>query len=606
MLEDFDDRIDFLKSLSATARGNESADLVIRNSSLVNVYSGEILEESDVAIKGSRIALVGSAGHTVGENTEIIDAEGEYLAPGFLDGHVHIDDSMGTVREFAKVVLPRGTTGVFMDPHEIANVLGLDGVKLMVEESKNIPLRVFTSIPSCVPATNPNFETSGGIIGVEEVKEALQWEETVALGEVMDYPSVIRGEGEILSMIRETQKAGKVVEGHAPAVSGRELNAYISAGITSCHESTEEEEALEKLRLGMYPMIREGFASIKNLQDLIGIVTDRELDSNRICLVTDDRHPEDLVEDGHMDDVVSTAIREGVDPIEAIQMGTINPAKHFQLDEKIGGIAPGKYADMILLSDLQNLEISQVISNGEVVARNGNFVGKMETFEYPDFVENTVRIPRKLKPKDFEIGANRVEGKEVKVRVIGVKEETPKTKELERNLPVQDGIIKQDSEKDIAKIAVVERHKESGNIGLGFVTGFGFEKGATASTIGHDSHNLLVIGTNNRDMSVATNRLAEVGGGIITVSDAEVQELLELPIGGLMTDTSLEKIKEKMEGMREVWDKFGCDMDSPFSTMILLPLPVLPELRVSDKGLIDTVNFEIVDVQLTNGKGMKK
>ncbi len=599
-MKDFEGSVDFLRALSATAKGNENADLVIRNSSLVNVYSGEILAETDVAVKGNRIAFVGSAEHTIGENTEIIDAEGEYLAPGFLDGHVHIDDSMGTVREFAKVVLPRGTTGVFMDPHEIANVLGLGGVKLMVEESKNIPLRVYASIPSCVPATNPDFETTGGIIGVEEVKEALQWDETVALGEVMDYPSVIQGEEEILSMIEETRKVGKVVEGHAPGVSGRELNAYITAGITSCHESTEKEEAREKLRLGMYPMIREGFASIKNLKDLIGIITEKNVDSSRVCLVTDDRHPEDLVEEGHMDDAVRTAIQEGVDPVEAIQMGTINPAKHFQLDENIGGIAPGKYADMILLSDLKNLEINQVISNGRIVARNDNFVGEIEAYEYPDYAKDTVKIPRKLKPKDFEIEVD-AEG-EVKVRVIGVEEGSPKTQELERTLPVQDGIIKQDSEKDIAKIAVVERHKESGNIGLGFVTGFGFEKGATASTIAHDSHNLLVIGTNDRDMAIAANKLAEVGGGIITVSDAEVQELIELPIAGLMTDTSLEKIREKMEDMSEIWYRFGCGMASPFSTMILLALPVLPELRISDKGLIDTVNFEIVSVQLTNDR----
>ncbi len=349
----------------------------------------------------------------------------------------------------------------------------------------------------------------------------------------------------------------------------------------------------------MFPMVWEEFASIKNIQDLIGIITDEGVDSSRICLVTDDRHPEDLVDEGHMDDAVRKTVKEGVDPIKAIQMGTVNTAKHFQLDENIGGIAPGKCADMLLINDLESLEINSVISGGEIIARNGEFIGQIGAFEYPDFVKNTVRIPRKLTSDDFAVEAV-TEEEEARVRVIGVEEGTPKTKKLERTLPVVDGFVKQSIEKDVAKISVVERHKESGNIGLGFVTGFGFDRGATASTISHDSHNLMVVGTNDLDMTIAANKLAEVGGGIVTVSSGEVKELVSLPIAGLMSDNSLEKTRKKMDEMRKIWEDFGCEMSSPFSTLILLALPVLPELRLSDKGLIDTVNFEIIEVQLTD------
>lgn len=583
------------KTLTLTAMGEEKADLVVRDSDLVDVYSGEILEEIDVAVKRGRIALVGEVDHAIGFETTVLDASDKYLAPSLLDGHVHIDDSLGTVTEFARVVLPRGTTGVFMDPHEIANVLGLKGVKLMVEESKKVPLKVYTSIPSCVPATSLEFETSGAEIGVDEVKKALSWKETVALGEVMNYPNVIWGDEETHSMIEETLKAGKVVEGHAPGLSRKELNAYIASGITSCHESTEKAEALEKLRLGMYPMIREGFASLKNLSELINIVTEDKVNSSQVSLVTDDRHPEDLLEEGHMDHVVRKAIEEGVDPIKAIQMASLNTARHFQVEREIGGVAPGRIADMLLLEDLSHVTIDEVIANGKIVARNGNLTTEFELYEYPKYSRETVRIPEKLGPDDFEIEACS-EKDEAEVRTIGVREGTPKTESLSKKLPVNNGSVRANAEKDVAKISVVERHKGTGNIGLGFVTGFGFEEGATASTIAHDSHNLLVVGMNERDMALAANKLAEVGGGIITVKNGEILGVLELPIAGLMSDRPLEEIYEKMEEMAITWDELGCEMTSPFSTMILLALPVLPELRITDKGLINTVNFEFVEM----------
>lgn len=586
------------KKLVATARGDEKADLVIKNSELVNVYSGELLENQDVAVKENRIALVGDADHTIRNSTKIIDANGKYLAPGFLDGHVHIDDSMGTVTEFARIVLPRGTTGVFMDPHEIVNVLGLKGMELMLEESKNVPLRVFSAIPSCVPSTSSEFETTGGDISIDDVRDALEWEHVVGLGEVMDYPSVIYGEEEIHKMIEETLKAGKVVEGHSPGVSGKELNAYVSTRISSCHESTELEEALEKLRLGMYPMIREGFASIKNLSDLIGIITEYDVDPSRVCLVTDDRHPENLLNEGHIDHIIKRAIEEGVEPVKAIQMVTINTAEHFKVDTDLGGIAPGKFADMVLLDSLSEISINEVVVNGEIIARDGELVMEFGSYQYPDYVKNTVRIPRKVRPNDFDIRASENVG-EVKVRVIGVEEKTPRTKHLIRSLSVsQEGLIQRSVDRDIAKVSVIDRHKDSGNFGLGFVSGFGFKEGAMATTIAHDSHNLLVIGMDDKSMAMAVNKISEVGGGIVTVKDDEILALLELPVAGLMSDQPLVETNEKMKEISQTQDELGFELDSPFTTLILLSLPVIPELRITDKGLIDVSKFEMVEIEV--------
>lgn len=584
------------KLLTSTALGKKKADLVIENSTLINVYSGELLEDRDVAVKGNRITFVGEASHTVGEDTKVIDAEGKYLSPGFLDAHVHIDDSMATVTEFARVVLAKGTTGVFMDPHEIANVLGLDGVKLMVEESRNVPLRVFLSVPSCVPATSQEFETTGGSLGIEEIREALEWKETVALGEMMSFSGIIGGEEEPHEMVQEALRRKKLVEGHAPGLLGRDLNAYIAAGITSCHESTEEEEALQKLRLGMYPMIREGFTSLKNLSDLIGIITERRVNPSRVCLATDDRHPEDLVNEGHMDNVIKRTIGEGVDPVEAIRMGSLSTAEHFKVDEFLGGISPGKFADMVILENLSTIEVSEVIAGGDIVFHDGDLSVEFDSFDYPQYAKETVRLPRKVRPEDFEIytSSNR---EKAEARIIGIREKTPKTESLVKTLPVEDGVFQVSLKRDVTKVGVVERHKGTGNIGLGFVTGFGFERGATASTISHDSHNVIVIGTNDRDMALAVNKLAEVGGGIIAVKDEEVLGLVKLPIAGLMSDKPLEETSKKLEGIRKSWRELGCDLETPLPTITLLVLPVLPELRITDKGLIDTINFEMIAVE---------
>lgn len=582
------------RSLVGVAMGRAKADLVIKNGTLVNVFTKELLEGIDVAIKGDRIALVGKAEHTIGPETLIMDAGRKYLVPGLLDGHVHIESSMVTVTQFARAVLPHGTTATFIDPHEIANVLGLKGVKLMLEEAKGVPLKVYVSIPSCVPASFPEFETAGAEIGPADVEEAMKWDGVVALGEVMNYPGVIYGDEKMHGEIQVSLRSGKVVEGHWAGPLGSELSAYVASGVSSSHESTTKEMGLAKVRLGMYTMIREGSAW-KDLADVIKIVTEEGVDTRRVCLVTDDRHPEDLISEGHMDHVVRRAIEEGVDPVTAIQMATINTAEHFNQDQDIGAIAPGRFGDVLIVDDLKNLEIDVVVADGKVVAKEGKLTVELKPPTYPSFARETVKVKKRPTPSDLEIKAPVDEGM-VKVHVIGVLEGKVNTKHLIEELEVKDGKILPNPAENIAKVVVIERHKLTGNIGKGFVKGFGFKKGAVASTVAHDSHNLLVVGMNDEDMTLAANELIDVGGGMIAVSEGKILGLVELPIAGLMSDQPIEEVAEKVERLERAWRELGCEMVSPFMTMSLLALSVLPELRITDRGLIDTVEFKRIDL----------
>ncbi len=586
---------DVTKLLVSTALGREKADLVVRNANLVNVYTGELIESVDVAVKGDRIALVGKADHTIGSITNVIDAGGKYLVPGFLDGHVHIDDSMVTMTGFTKAVVPRGTTGVFMDPHEIANVLGLDGVRLMLKEAKNVPLRVFVCVPSCVPATSTDFETAGADIGPKEVEEALKWDNVVGLAEMMNYPGVLMCDNKVHGEIQATLKAGKVVEGHSDSILGTDLAAYVAAGITSDHESIKKIDGLQRARLGMYTMIREGFASIRNLAEVIRIVTEGRIDTRHIILVSDDRHPKDLLMEGHMDHIIKRAIEEGVDPIRAIQMATLNTAEHYKVDRDVGGIAPSKYADMLILENLSKISVSKVIIGGELVAKDGKLISDLKPTSYPEYAKKTVRVKHRLTATDFVIKAP-IENGRVRVNVIGVTEGDIVTKHLVEELEVESGSVQTSVENDIVKIAVIERHKLTGNIGLGFVKGFGFKRGATASTIAHDSHNLIVIGTNDNDMAFAANRLVEVSGGVIVVDKEKTLGAVELPVAGLMSEKDINEVFQEVNKIEEAWTEIGCKMATPFPIIILLSLAVLPKLRITDKGLVDTINFKKISL----------
>lgn len=582
---------DVTKLLVATAMGRKKADLVIKDGILININSRELLENVDVAVKNGRIALVGKADHSIGNETTVINAADKYIVPGFLDGHVHVESSMVTLTQFARAVLPHGTTGVFIDPHEIANVFGLDGVKLMLDEARNLPLKVFVCVPSCVPSA-PDFETAGADITIADVEKAIRWEEVVGLGEVMNYPGVLQGDEKVHEEIRVTLQVNKVVEGHANGLLDKKLAAYAAAGITSCHESTEKIDGMQRLRLGLYAMAREGSAW-QDLAEVVKCVTEDGLDPRHVILVTDDRHPETLITRGHIDHVVRRAIEEGVDPITAVQMVTLNTAEHFSVSRDVGSVSPSKCADILILDNLSRVSVDVVITDGVVVAKKGRMLIDLVPAKYPAFVRDSIRLRRPVVAEDFSIKAPIEEGR-VGVHVIGVIEGKTVTRHLREELPAKNWRVEPSMEKNIAKVAVVERHKRTGNIGLGLVKDFGFKEGAVASSVAHDSHNLLVVGVNDHDMAFAVNRLAEVGGGMIAVKDGKAIETVELPIAGLMSEKPVEKVGEEVKKLQNAWVELGCTMTSPFMTMSFLALPVLPELRITDKGLIDTQKFQFV------------
>ena len=583
------------QELVAVAMGRKPAEVVLKGGKLVNVNTGEILPNMDVAITHGRIALVGDASHTIGEGTQVIDCQGYYLTPGFMDGHIHVESSMLSVREYAKSVLPRGTTTIYMDPHEIANVLGLDGIRLMIDDSKGVPLRVYVAMPSCVPAT-PDFEDAGAVLGPKEIQQAMAWEEVAGLGEMMNFPGVIYGDPNIHAELHATLDAGKTITGHySVPETGQGLNAYISTGIRCCHESVRAEDALAKMRLGMYAQLREGSAW-HDVKETIKSITEHHVDTRYATLVSDDTHPNTLLTLGHLDHIVKRAIEEGVKPITAIQMVTINVAQCFGMDKDLGSIAPGRWADILLISDLTQVKVAKVLVNGELVAEQGQMLLDIETVAYPAFARNSVHLAAPLKEEDFAIATANPQATQATVRVMEVIEAKVGTLARQCVLPVRAGQVQNDPGQDIVKAVVIERHRASGTMGKGFVKGLSLQAGAVASTVAHDSHNLLIVGTNDADMALAGNKLAEAGGGMIAVKDGQVIALLPLPIAGLMSDQPVAAVAEAVEKLDQAWQELGCHMVSPFMTMALLALAVLPELRLTNRGLVDTVNFKFVDL----------
>jgi adenine deaminase len=580
--------------LADTVMGRDEADLVIRGGSLVNVHTAEILDGLDVAVKAGRVAMVGQIDHTIGEGTEIIDARGHHLLPGLIEGHVHIESSMITPSQFARAVLPHGTTTVFIDNHELANVLGVEGIRQMMEECWGLPLKVFLAMPSCVPAL-PGFEDAGASIGPADVEEAMGWDYVAGLGEMMNMPGVLASDEAVHAILRATLEAGKVVTGHySIPETERGLQAFIASGISSCHESTRKEDALAKLRLGMYAMLREGSAW-HDLKDTVRAITETGVDSRHAMMITDDTHPDTLVNVGHMNHVVRRAIEEGLDPVRAIQMATINVSEYFRLGHDLGSISPGKCADIIFVRDLKDMRVDKVLVDGVAVADAGQMLVEWPRFEYPPSALQSVRLPAPLVAADFEVRPPSGSGT-VTLRVMEVRGGQVVTKHLQAERPVEDGVVRASAEDDLAKVASVERHGGSGQIGLGFVKGFRFRAGAVASSIAHDSHNLLIVGTNDADMAFAGNTLAESGGGMVAVRDGGVLSLVPLPIAGLMSQEPVEVVDEQVQALARAWKELGCNLESPFMTMSILALPVIPELRITNRGLVDTVRFELVDL----------
>lgn len=586
------------KTLADVAQGRAPADTVITHATLVNVCTAEIQEDIDVAIAEGRIAYVGRADHCIDDSTRVIDAAGSYIAPGFLDGHIHVESSMIGAAEYARAVVPHGTAGIYMDPHEICNVLGLDGVKLMVEDSKRTPLKTMVTTPSCVPAV-PGFEDTGSFIGPDEVAVTMTWDSVVGLGEKMNFVGIVNSTDHAHGEVDETLKAGKIVTGHySVPETDQGLNAYVASGVRCCHESTRPEDVIAKMRLGMYAQFRYGSAW-HDLPVLAEAITSRSVDTRFACLVSDDTHPHTLVADGHLDHVLRVAVACGIDPITAIQMVTINAAQCFQMDHDLGSITPGKCADIVFLDDLVQFTVTRMMIDGDVVAENGQALFDFDPFVYPDWATHSVNLKNEITPTSFTVAAPESvpsDAQKVTVRAIEIIPGKVGTFETHVDLPVVNGAIQSDPARDILKAFVFERHHATGTFGCGFVKGFGIERGAMASTVAHDAHNLLVVGTNDDDMALAANTLVACGGGQVVVADGKVVALVELPIAGLMDDKSAAEMSEKVHALERAWEEIGCTMPSPFMTMALIPLACLPELRLTNRGLVDCTTFTFADL----------
>jgi adenine deaminase len=582
------------RALTAVASGRRPADLVIRNGRWVNVCSGEIIEGTDVAVLGCRIAYCGpDAEPMIGPETVVIEADGQYLVPGLLDAHMHVESTMLSLRRFAGAVLPLGTTAAFIDPHEIANVLGLVGVRLMVDEARTTPMQIYVQVPSCVPAA-PGLETSGAQIGPNEVEEAMAWDGVIGLGEVMNYAGVAAGDEALHGEIEATLRAGGTVGGHyASPDLGVPFHAYAAGGPSDCHEGTRVEDVVARVRQGMYAMIRQSSAW-RDVAPQISAIKEGRIDPRHVLLCTDDRHAGTLLSEGHMDDVLRLAVREGVPPMTAIQMATLNTAEHFGVALDVGCIAPGRYADVLFVEDLERFDVSRVIAAGEIVALDGDLVAAICPFEYPESARRSVHIDREIVRSDFVVTAPASNGM-VRCRLIEIIENQAPTRALIEEFPVVNGAVVPGAGSDVAYLATIERHRGSGRIGRGFVRGFGLEGCcALASTVAHDSHNLLVLGTAPRAMADAANRVIEIGGGAVLVRDGEVIGEIPLPIAGLMSEEPIEKVAARAEGLHRGLRACGCTVGDAFMTFSLLALPVIPQLRLTDRGLVDVDAFEIV------------
>ena len=577
-----------LTKLISVARGDSPADLLLKNARIINTFVGEI-EQGNVAIYGDRIAGVGD----YDKAKEIIDLQGSYLAPGLINGHTHIESSMLHPAHYAQAVVPHGTLAVVTDLHEIANVCGLAGIKFVMDWAQSLPLDMLFMVPSCVPATA--LETSGAQISAEEIKKLLAYPNVIGLGEMMNFPGVVNADKEVLNKIAAS--VGKVIDGHAPGLGGKELNAYMAAGILSDHESTTLEEGKEKLQKGMYLMIREG-SSEKNLDALLPLVTDNTY--KRCLFVVDDRSCFDLLHDGDIDAVVKKAISRGLEPVRAIQMATINTAEYFRLHDR-GGIAPGYLANFITITDLSQLEIDMVFYKGKLVARQGKPLFPVPQLKADNYqlTANSVRLKpltvESLKiplPRRERLGEG--ETTEVGYPVIEIVPGQIITRKRVEKVKVEDGAIMPDVAGDILKLVVVERHKASGNVGLGLVKGFGLKKGALASSVAHDSHNIVVVGTNDRDILKAIEEIERLQGGLVACADQKVLASLPLPIAGLLSSEPLEVVVAQLEKVEKAAASLGNLPPAPFSILSFLALPVIPELRLTDLGLVDVAEFKLI------------
>jgi adenine deaminase len=561
-----------------TARGQQAPDLVLTAARVVNVFTNDV-QTADVAITDGRVVGLGAY-----DGPRSIDLAGAYLLPGLIDGHLHIESTLLSPAEFARAVVPRGVTSVVVDPHEIGNVLGADGIRLLLAATADLPLNVFVNVPSCVPASP--MESGGHVLEAADMAPLLEHPRVVGIAEVMNFPGLLAADPGVLAKVELGLRDGRPVDGHAPGLRGKDLCAYVAAGIESDHETTLAEEAEEKLRLGMWLMVREG-STEHNLAELLPVL--KRLRARRAMLVTDDRTPTDLRDEGHLDHALRLAIAHGLDPVWAVALASLNAAERFRLRE-LGAVAPGFRADLMVVDDLQRPEARLVFKDGRLVARDGRLVTEPASFDL-SAARGSVRIA----PLDASAFTLRADGP---CRVIGLVPGQIVTEHLVVEPTVEDAQVVADPRRDLLKLAVVERHRASGSVGVGLVRGFGLQRGALASSVAHDAHNIGVVGACDADMRRAVEAVAELDGGLVVVRDGRVEAALPLPIGGLMSDLPFETVAARLEAVEQAARELGCRVQRPFMALSFLALSVIPRLKLTDRGLVDVEAWRLVPLEI--------
>lgn len=580
-----------IKNTIEAGLGKYACDLKIENIKLVNVFSGEVYK-TDIYIKNKRIVSIDPSADL--DAKEIIDGKGRYALPGLIDAHMHFESTMLSPEALASVVVPQGTTTLCADLMEIANVAGEKGLRAMLQSMSRLPYRMLIEVSSRVP-TAPGLETTGAVLGAEEVAQIMDWEESVSLGE-LDPSKILFVKDEYIHKIADTLSRRKLVNGHAIGRLGQELNVYASSGISDDHECVNVNEMIERLKVGMKVFIREG-SSERNVDELIKGVLEKKLDTSNLMFCTDDKHAREIQVEGHINYNVSRAIELGLDPMKSVQMATVNTAKHFRMEDEIGSITPGRLADIILVEDWHDMKPDIVIFEGNVVAQNGELVKECKVEDYPDWLKHTVILKNPVTPESFEVPSKKMEGT-TKIHVIEMIPRQIINNHIIKDVSVKNGMIQVDVEQDILKLAVVERYGKNGNIGIGFVQGFELKKGALAYSMSHDHHNIVVVGTNDEDMALAVNEVVRLNGGLSVACDGKILNSMELPIGGLMSEKPAEEVMAQLDILNEDAKKLGCNMDAPFMSLSFISLPTVPELGLTDKGLVDVLAHQLIELEV--------